>query len=69
MIALTLALYLTLYLALIVAYVSVLKHMAEKPVEDLSRPVRLPASSPWPRPLRRAASEETAMSGSTRRCR
>jgi cytochrome d ubiquinol oxidase subunit I len=31
-IALTLALYLTVYLALLVAYVSVVKHMAEKPV-------------------------------------
>jgi hypothetical protein len=31
-IALTLALYLTVYAALMVAYVSVVKHMAEKPV-------------------------------------
>jgi cytochrome d ubiquinol oxidase subunit I len=32
-IAFTLALYLTVYAALLVAYVSVMKHMAEKPVE------------------------------------
>ena len=31
-IALTLALYLTVYAALLLAYVSVVKHMAEKPV-------------------------------------
>jgi cytochrome d ubiquinol oxidase subunit I len=33
MIALTLALYVTVYLALIAAYVTVVKYMAEKPVE------------------------------------
>ena len=33
MIALTLALYVTVYLALIVAYIGVVKHMAEKPVD------------------------------------
>jgi cytochrome d ubiquinol oxidase subunit I len=43
MIALTLALYVTVYLALIAAYVSVVKHMAEKPLD-------LPAA-PAPRPL------------------
>jgi cytochrome d ubiquinol oxidase subunit I len=32
-IAITLAMYLTVYLALLVAYVSVIKHMAEKPVQ------------------------------------
>jgi cytochrome d ubiquinol oxidase subunit I len=45
-IALTLAAYLIVYALLIVAYVSVLRHMAEKPVEDLSRPVRLPGQKP-----------------------
>jgi cytochrome d ubiquinol oxidase subunit I len=39
MIALTLALYVTVYLALIVAYVSVVRYMAEKPVD-------LPGSTP-----------------------
>jgi cytochrome d ubiquinol oxidase subunit I len=39
MIALTLALYVTVYLALIIAYVGVVKHMAEKPVE-------MPAAQP-----------------------
>ena len=34
MIALTLAMYLTLYAALIVAYISVLKYMAEQPMEE-----------------------------------
>jgi cytochrome bd ubiquinol oxidase subunit I len=45
-IALTLAAYLVVYALLIVAYVSVLRHMAEKPVEDLSKPVRLPGQPP-----------------------
>jgi cytochrome bd ubiquinol oxidase subunit I len=45
-IALTLTAYLIVYAMLIVAYVSVLRHMAEKPVEDLSRPVRLPGQKP-----------------------
>ena len=45
-IALTLTAYLIVYALLIVAYVSVLRHMAEKPVEDLSRPVRLPGQKP-----------------------
>jgi cytochrome d ubiquinol oxidase subunit I len=45
-IALTLTAYLIVYVLLIVAYVSVLRHMAEKPVEDLSRPVRLPGQKP-----------------------
>ena len=45
-IALTLTAYLIVYTLLIVAYVSVLRHMAEKPVEDLSRPVRLPGQKP-----------------------
>ena len=43
MIALTLALYVTVYLALLVAYVGVVKHMAEKPVD-------LPAGVPQPQP-------------------
>jgi cytochrome d ubiquinol oxidase subunit I len=45
-IASTLAAYLIVYVLLIVAYVSVLRHMAEKPVEDPSRPVRLPGQKP-----------------------
>jgi cytochrome d ubiquinol oxidase subunit I len=45
-IALTLTAYLIVYALLIVAYISVLRHMAEKPVEDLSRPVRLPGQKP-----------------------
>jgi cytochrome d ubiquinol oxidase subunit I len=44
-IALTLVAYLVVYLLLLVAYVSVLRHMAEKPVEDLSRPVRRPGEA------------------------
>jgi cytochrome d ubiquinol oxidase subunit I len=44
MIALTLALYVTVYLALIVAYVTVVKHMAEKPL-DLPAPAA-PRPSP-----------------------
>lgn len=39
-IAFTLALYVTVYLALLVAYVSVVKHMAEKPVEMPGAPAR-----------------------------
>ena len=34
MIASTLALYVTLYVALITAYITVIKYMAEKPVDD-----------------------------------
>ena len=49
-IALTLTAYLVVYALLIVAYISVLRHMAEKPVEDLSRPVRLPGQKPMPVP-------------------
>jgi cytochrome d ubiquinol oxidase subunit I len=45
-IALTLTAYLIVYALLIVAYVSVLRYMAEKPVEDLSKPVRLPGQRP-----------------------
>jgi cytochrome d ubiquinol oxidase subunit I len=45
-IALTLAAYLAVYWLLIVSYVSVLRYMAEKPPEDLSRPVRLPGQKP-----------------------
>ena len=45
-IAFTLALYLTVYLALLVAYVSVVKHMAEKPV-----PMPEPAA-PQPAPVK-----------------
>jgi cytochrome d ubiquinol oxidase subunit I len=41
LIAATLALYVTVYVALVVAYVSVVKYMAEKPV-DMSAPA-LPA--------------------------
>jgi cytochrome d ubiquinol oxidase subunit I len=44
-IALTLSAYLVVYLLLLVAFVSVLRHMAEKPVEDLSRPVRRPGEA------------------------
>ena len=40
----TFALYVTLYLSLLVAYVTVLKHMAEKP-EDLSDPVAPPLTA------------------------
>jgi cytochrome bd ubiquinol oxidase subunit I len=39
-IALTLALYVTVYLALITAYITVLKYMAEKPVEMATLPTR-----------------------------
>ena len=45
-IALTLTAYLIVYALLIVAYVSVLRYMAEKPLEDLSRPMRLPGQKP-----------------------
>jgi cytochrome d ubiquinol oxidase subunit I len=45
-IALTLTAYLIVYALLIVAYVSVLRYMAEKPLEDLTRPVRLPGQKP-----------------------
>jgi len=45
-IALTLALYLTLYLALLVAYVSVVKHMAEKPVPMPESGPAQPAAGP-----------------------
>jgi cytochrome d ubiquinol oxidase subunit I len=47
-IALTLTAYLIVYALLIVAYVSVLRYMAEKPLEDLSRPVRLPGQKSAP---------------------
>ncbi len=47
-IALTLTAYLIVYALLIVAYVSVLRYMAEKPLEDLTRPVRLPGQKPAP---------------------
>jgi cytochrome d ubiquinol oxidase subunit I len=43
-IAFTLALYVTVYLALLVAYVSVIKHMAEKPVEMGGAAARWPAA-------------------------
>jgi cytochrome bd ubiquinol oxidase subunit I len=46
-IAFTLALYVTVYLALLVAYVSVIKHMAEKPVE---MPGRGPEAAPGDNP-------------------
>ncbi len=50
-IALTLALYLTVYLALLVAYVSVVKHMAEKPV-----PMPEPAApKPGPQAVKQGA--------------
>jgi cytochrome bd ubiquinol oxidase subunit I len=52
-IALTLAAYLTMYLALVVAYVAVLRHMAEKPVDDLLR-----ADDPHPAIPGRAATRE-----------
>jgi cytochrome bd ubiquinol oxidase subunit I len=45
MIALTLAGYVTVYLALIVAYITVLRHMAEKPVDD-APPVIAPGVAP-----------------------
>jgi cytochrome d ubiquinol oxidase subunit I len=44
-IALTLAAYLVVYVLLLVAYVTVLRHLAEKPVEDLTRPVRAPGEA------------------------
>ncbi len=44
-VAFTLALYVVLYLALLVAYVSVIKHMAEKPVDLSPRPVVRPGSA------------------------
>jgi cytochrome d ubiquinol oxidase subunit I len=47
-IALTLTAYLVVYVLLIVAYVSVLRHMAEKPAEDLARPVPPPSQAPVP---------------------
>jgi cytochrome bd ubiquinol oxidase subunit I len=45
MIALTLALYVTVYLALIVAYVSVVKYMAEKPLDPPQEPRLVPAGA------------------------
>ncbi len=45
MIAATLALYVTLYLALIVAYVSVVKYMAEKPVDMAAAKKLVPAGA------------------------
>jgi cytochrome bd ubiquinol oxidase subunit I len=39
-IAITLAMYVTVYLALLVAYVSVVKHMAEKPVDEPGAPAQ-----------------------------
>ena len=50
MIALTLALYVTVYLSLIVAYVSVVRYMAEKPVEITTVPGTLndPTMAPPP---------------------
>ena len=53
-IAFTLALYLTVYLALLVAYVSVVKHMAEKPV-----PMPEPAA-PRPAPVKPGSQEAAA---------
>jgi len=45
-IALTLAAYLIVYMLLIVAYVSVLRHMAEKPADDISQPAQPPSAVP-----------------------
>ena len=45
-IALTLAAYLIVYMLLIVAYVSVLRHMAEKPADDISQPAQPPGPVP-----------------------
>ncbi len=45
LVATTLALYLTVYLALIVAYVGVVKHMAEKPVDLRPLPKLVPAGA------------------------
>jgi len=42
-IALTLTAYLVVYALLVAAYVSVLRHMAEKPPDDLGQPVPLPS--------------------------
>jgi cytochrome d ubiquinol oxidase subunit I len=53
-IAFTLALYLTVYLALLAAYVSVVKHMAEKPV-----PMPEPAA-PRPAPVKPGSQEAAA---------
>jgi len=44
-VAFTLALYVVLYTALLVAYVSVVKHMAEKPVDLSPRPAVRPTSA------------------------
>jgi cytochrome d ubiquinol oxidase subunit I len=45
-IALTLTAYLIVYVLLIVAYVSVLRHMAEKPAEELGQPAQPSAPAP-----------------------
>jgi cytochrome d ubiquinol oxidase subunit I len=45
-IALTLAAYLIVYMLLIVAYVSVLRHMAEKPADDISQSAQPPGPVP-----------------------
>ncbi|HQR19439.1 MAG TPA: cytochrome ubiquinol oxidase subunit I [Burkholderiaceae bacterium] len=44
-IALTLTAYLIVYVLLIAAYISVLRHMAEKPTEDLGTPARTPSQA------------------------
>jgi cytochrome d ubiquinol oxidase subunit I len=46
LIALSLAAYLTVYALLLVAFIAVLRYMAEKPLDDLTRPVRLPGQKP-----------------------
>ena len=57
-IALTLALYLTVYVALLLAYVSVVKHMAEKPVpmphDPPGQPGLAPGGSDRPAPAHKA---------------
>jgi cytochrome bd ubiquinol oxidase subunit I len=50
-IAFTLALYVTVYLALLAAYISVIKHMAEKPVEMPGAPVPQPGTGALPKSL------------------
>ncbi len=47
-IAATLTAYLVVYALLLTAFIAVLRYMAEKPLEDLTQPVRLPGQPPAP---------------------
>jgi cytochrome d ubiquinol oxidase subunit I len=47
-IAATLTAYLIVYALLLTAFVAVLRYMAEKPLDDLTKPVRLPGQPPAP---------------------